>query len=291
MGNMILGAVLNYSYEDIKPWVKSIKALNTDISIGLIAYNMASSDVEKLTKENVKIFAFKKDNSNNLSFDFYPNFSIMVDRFLHASLFLNELTDINNIIFTDIKDVIFQTDPFKYFSNKLIYLGSENLTYEEEPWGKNNILKSFGPYFYEKVKNNKIYCAGVIGGTRKALVDLFLNLYLISKSTIQQVPGGGGPDQAALNILISLTPYKDIIQFNSGHDTWVCHAGATIQAIECRDDQVGIISKSTNKLKLEENRPKIVNNKICNKKDQIYSIVHQYDRIPEWSNLIKSTYS
>lgn len=291
MENLILGAVLNYSYNDIKPWIRSIKALNANISIGLIVYNMAASDVEKLTKENVRIFAFKKDNNHNLSFDFYPNFSIMVDRFLHAALFLDQLAEVNNVIFTDVKDVIFQADPFKYFNKKLVYLGSENLTYEEEPWGKNNMSKSFGPFFYDKVKNNRIYCAGVIGGNKKTLVDLFFNLYLVSKSTIQQVPGGGGPDQAALNILISLSPYRDIIQFNYGDDTWVCHAGATLQAIECRNDEIGIISRNTNKLKLEKNCPKIVNNKICNKKGQLYSIVHQYDRIPEWNTLIKNTYN
>jgi hypothetical protein len=46
------------------------------------------------------------------------------------------------------------------------------------------------------------------------MVDLFLNIALLCNGTSPHVPGGGGPDQAALNILKELEPYKKNIDIS-----------------------------------------------------------------------------
>lgn len=290
MANLILGAVTNYSYKEISCWINSIKLSGYSDKIALIVYNMNATTVKRLERDGVELYIFNTNSKGDCTFQEYENFYIMVDRFLHAAIFLTQKSDINNVIFTDVKDVIFQRDPFLNISEKMISVASENLTYENEPWGKNNILSSFGSFFYKKIEKEKIYCAGVIGGTRKAIIDLFLNIFLISKSTIQRVPGGGGPDQAALNIILNMEQYKNNTQFFTGNDNWALHAGTTLPAINAGSGGIGILANKFDENKLTSKTPVVINDNICNSKGEIFSIVHQYDRIPEWNTLVLNKY-
>ena len=79
-------------------------------------------------------------------------------RFLSIYDFLkNTWQNYNHIVTTDVKDVYFQTNPFEALKGHKLVVATEGLKYKDEPWGRDNLLQSYGPYVYEHFKENEIY--------------------------------------------------------------------------------------------------------------------------------------
>lgn len=298
--DIIIGAVTNYNYDDIAPWVNSIKKSGYKGEIGLVAYNMQKDTVDALSKAGVEyLFGFKRDVDGNLSYE-NKEFNIVLERFVHIWYFLSKVDfEIDNIIATDVKDVVFQTNPSEWLTkqDKQLFVGSENLKYDIEPWNKNNMMLSFGPMIYERMKDNPIYCAGVLAGKRKTMLDFCLNLFLICRGSPAYVSGGGGPDQSAINLLLSMSPYSEVTKFATTNDPFVCHAGTTIAAIKSGSGAIGISYLQDPSVldkyqkNLIDGEPKLVNDTVCTPDGIPYCIVHQYDRVNEWKSIIQQKYA
>ena len=183
MNDLVLGVVTNYKYEQIEPWLVSLERTGYQGKKALIAYNMEKETIDILSSKNVTIFGFGRDSEQNMIYPTNEKFSIMTERFIHAWQFLSQMTDIDRIVMTDVKDVVFQSNPSVWletnitFGRRTIAVGAENFRYKDEPWGKNNIILSFGQMIYETIKEEPIYCAGVIAGKYDFIKDLFLNIY------------------------------------------------------------------------------------------------------------------
>jgi hypothetical protein len=164
------------------------------------------------------------------------------------------------------------------FNNKGIIISTESILYKDEEWGANNILTSFGTGLYNHLKDNLIVNAGVIAGKYSSIVDLFLNIFLVSNGAPRHIPGGGGPDQAALNILLNTKPWKDITFIKPSETGWAAQLGTTGPQI-----------LTSVREKLVEKTPILLNNQICTSTGKTFTIVHQYDRTP-WKTIIENTY-
>jgi hypothetical protein len=112
------------------------------------------------------------------------------------------------------------------------------------------------------------------------MLDFFLNIFMVSNSTSHHITGGGGPDQAALNVLLNMKPYKDITNFAMSEDGYAAQLGTTGPQIK---DKYGN--------KLVENAPILINDMVCTSNGTPFAIVHQYDRVPEWKKVIESKYT
>ena len=299
--DLIVGVVDNYNWDKIKYWANSIKQSGFDGHKALVVYNMDAATAEKLTNEQFMLIgAGKYDKETGFT---YPNPSdrIMVDRFFHIYNFLSMLAqpeDVDRVIITDVRDVVFQDNPTEWIDNNLyaggidILLGSENLKYKDEPWGANNMKQAFGQYFYDKMEDNEIYCAGVIAGDFELIKDFCLNLWMICCGAQARVPGGGGPDQAALNLLTTMKPMGHYFHLTNPTDGWVVHAGTSMEAVKAGSGGIGEAYRQNPNMLL----PFIhdVNYTISN--DQIHAngkkitVVHQWDRVPAWKELIENKY-
>jgi len=300
MRNLIIGVIDNYTYDKIEPWVVSLERTGYDGAKVLIAYNISKETTDRLEKKGITIYAFNKDAEGNCTYPKPTDFSLMVERFAHIWYFLtNNEEKFDKIIMTDVKDVVFQRNPFHNTQMRQIWqecmVGSENIRYEDEPWGKNNMTLSFGHMIYETVKRNPIFCAGVIAGSSTTFIDLCLAVYLLCRGCIRNVPGGGGPDQAALNVLLSLEPYK--VSVIRTHGTFVAHMGTSLQAVASGSGGAGEIYKNRldeyqklliwdkeSELRMDEDTNLIYMN------DNLVDILHQYNRIPDWDHIIQRKY-
>jgi hypothetical protein len=303
--DLVLGVVTDYKYEQIEPWVVSLERSGYQGKKALIAYNMDVETVRKLSSKNIDIFAFNTDEQGNLTYKTDENFSIMVERFIHAWHFLSKMEDISNVIMTDVRDVVFQTDPSEWleqnitFGRRVIAVASENFRYKDEPWGKNNLTMSFGPAMYEMLKDEPIYCAGVIAGEFHYIRDLFLNVFLLCRGSRPHIPGGGGPDQAALNILVNNRFYTTSTMKLHSDDDFVLHAGTSVHAIKSYKGEIGY------QYMLDNSKMPIFKEAMIVKGDAVfepttgivknsrgtpYCIVHQYDRVNEWKDIIDKKY-
>ena len=251
----------------------------------MICYNVDYETTEELVKRGYTIFAFKK-NDEAKRFEYKDNFSIVVERFYHLWYFLKGLKgQYRNIITTDVKDVVFQTNPSLFLERvikdgKKINVACESIRYKDEDWGDNNLLKSFGPLIHEHNRGNLIYNAGTISGDFDTMLDAFLNIYLLCNGSNPFTEGGGGPDQAALNILLQLEPYKSITNFAMSEDGYAAQLGTTGPQIQGKYGD-----------RVVEKCPILVDNMVCTSNGQVFSLVHQYDRVPEWKQLIEKKYA
>lgn len=289
MKDIVIGCITNYSFDKIKYWVNSLDRSGFDGVKILLCYNIPFEVAEELTKRNYTIFAFGQDKTNGNLVYKHPverPFNICLDRFAHIPFFLNRLENKEQyryIIATDVKDVVFQTNPSRWLEenigDKKINVACESIRYKDESWGEQNMRLSFGPLIYERMKDKLVHNAGTISGEFNTMLDFMTNIFLSCGGAPANVPGGGGPDQAALNVLLDMQPYKDITNFAMSEDGYAAQLGTTGPQISAKYGRY-----------LVEPTPILVGDLVCTSSGKPFALVHQYDRVPEWREIIEKKY-
>jgi hypothetical protein len=127
------------------------------------------------------------------------------------ALLQSSQTDV--IIWTDVKDVIFQKDPTEWLNKWMrrdILAFSECIKLSDDPWAVVNSGTTFPMEWEFGMKDQISYCAGTIVGKREAMRDLFIDIYRWSKTTANPEQLS---DQAAFNVLLRLDHYKHSVDF------------------------------------------------------------------------------
>ena len=184
------------------------------------------------------------------------------------------------MVTTDVKDVFFQTNPMDWLHYNLrdlkLVAGSEGMLYKDEPWGNENLMQAYGPMVHEEFKNNKIYNVGTIGGDAEYVKDMVFNIFWNAVNRPIQIC-----DQAVYNVLIQTQPFKDRIFFAEQSDAWACQAGTTVDP-----SKIEMFRPF-----LTEKEPIFEDGLVKTHDGHIFSIVHQYDRVPEWKQFIQEKYN
>lgn len=275
MTDLILGAISNYNFEHIALWVNSLKSIDFKGRCVLMCYNIDANTQRKLHGYGIEACIADGDMQN-----------ICVDRFLwyYQLLSLPSFQDIRYVVATDVRDVVFQKDPIKWIESKVynpkVIVSSESILYEDEHWGVQNFQQSY-PFAWDKIKKRVILNAGVMAGDAQYMRDLFLQIYLTSRAApYQHVPGGGGPDQAAYNLLMNSKPWYDVSRLANSESGWAAQLGTTGPQV-----RYGIENY------LVELQPLFENGIVTTSKGEEFSIVHQYDRVPELRTQIEKRYA
>ena len=157
----------------------------------------------------------------------------------------------NLVLHTDVRDTFFQKDVFKYYKDYKQFLGVaiEDGTLQEDI-NKLWIIDYVGEEKHRKIKNERIICVGQIWGT----VDKFLEFSTIFWQKLQAKPNA--IEQGIANYLIY---YKKILKdyiIKSDNFGPIMTIGLT----------------KSNSIHFDSN------NNILNFRDEIASVIHQYDR-------------
>lgn len=259
MKDLLIGNLTGYTPDKIENWVQSAKTHFIG-EILILGYNLPQTTLDYLKNNNIKVVLTQP-----------LGFHIVVQRFLDIYTYLTQNPNYRYVIVTDVKDVIFQSNPVKFLEDKIIgsnkvLVGSEGLKYEDEDWGNNNLATCY-PYLYDLNKNNEIYNAGTFAGFADYIRGLCFQIFHLSLIGIQNDPQ---PDQAAFNILINLPPWGDIVYYCSMEENWCAQLGTTL------DPKV----KDKYTPKLLTKSPIVKENKIYTSEGELYYLAHQYDRIP-----------
>ena len=268
--DLIIGCVSNYNYDNIRNWSKSLIQSGFDGDKFIITYNISNDTLLELQKDGFIIYESQLDTN------------IVIQRFVDIWRLLNnlDLTQYKWLISTDVKDVIFQSNPSIWLNKNMkdykFVVASEFLKYCDEEWAVHNMNESYGPDIYQWISNKTIYNAGSIAGEVNFTKDLFFINYLLSLAGKSH-----NPDQASLNILLSTNLFQDKIKYTGDIEGWACQLGTTMDPVK--------IEKY--KPKLLEPQPLIKNNKLINSQGEEYCLVHQYDRVPELKTIINQIYA
>jgi hypothetical protein len=282
--DVVIGCITNYTFDKIQLFVDTLEQSGFDGYKVMIVYNVPFSTTEELQKRGWIVMGFNKDETNKC-YTYRDNFIVTVDRHLHYYMAINNLNEefgnLRYVMAIDPRDVIFQYNPSIWLESNLkdkkLNVGSESLKYKDEWWGRDNLKDSFGETVYERLQDTSTYNAGTIAGCWEYLSELSLNVYLLCQGSTN-----GTPDQAAVNTLLSLRPYKDITNFASSEDGWACQAGTTADPLKI----------SAYRPNLLEPEPYLDVNEglVKTSKGIPFALVHQYDRVPTWNKIINEKY-
>jgi len=273
MKDLVIGAVTNLSWDQCKYWVNSLNQSGFSGDKIICMFGSQPDLISKFKDNGFEVYV-----ADSLQ----PHQHICSSRFYFYYSILNEShRQYNNVIATDVSDVVFQKNPSDYFDPDqypALFASSENIKYIDEPWGANNVRLAFGDLAYLNVRHNIINNAGVIAGSHIYIKDLFFAISIMCDGRQQYVPGGGAPDQAAYNLMLTQKAYSEITNF-VGHDQgWACQVGTTADP-----------HKPFGQLNIEPNP--IMDNGIVKTSDGVeYYIVHQYNRNPQWKQVIENKF-
>ena len=262
---IIFGCITKYSPTDIKPYVESIEKSGFKGNKMMLVYDIPQETIDYLKSFGWDLFGSTLEEH------------IIIQRFRDAYKLLENFQN-ETIIWTDVKDVIFQKDPTSWIEknmNKEILSLSECIKFKDDDWATVNAGTSF-PIEWEWLQNKTSCCAGTIVGKGYALRDLFLEIYHWSKT-------GSNPgqlaDQAAYNILINLNHFKENVQFVKQEEGLATQLGTVL----IKKEQFGDT--------LLEPTPIITDDfVITNQKGEVFPIVHQYDRNRQLKQKVEEKY-
>ena len=257
--NLIIGLIKGYTWQIIKPFFISLisaKIQNYELVVFVDKLSEETLDKIKLCGAIIKDIPEK-----NLGFQ-----DLIKYRWKLFSDFLKENKDKYNLVFaTDVKDVIFQKDIFKYYNSTKPFI-SFNLedTTLRNPLNKNwvrNFCKTNEEYF--KIADEQVISEGTIISTIDKFIE-FADTLWQEISNLSNIN-----DQGAINYLIY---YKKLLN----------------DSIIMSDNTGPIMAlgvTGTNKILLDSN------NNVLNNKGKIAAIVHKYDRKPDIVRKINKKYN
>jgi hypothetical protein len=278
MANLLLSTSKGYKLDQLKNWMLSAEKVRDDFDIGLVLLDDDQEIKDFCALKNIKIFAFYDAKPMEHNHFFFERCNIVSEIFM-------DMTDYDYVLLTDVRDVIFQENPFpkllKTIGDKDGLLTSENIIIRNEPWNSNVFLQLFKRPIYEKIADNDVINGGVMFGKPKFLGQL--NKLIFSVTHCLQ--GEAIRDQAGLQYLYHFYDLvKDKCVLATGKDMIVTHlavAGPTEfyeswgfkNSLKCGQ---AVFDKTDNLIKHPDG--------------EIYSIAHQYTRIPEWKSIIDDLY-
>ena len=248
MKDLVISAIANYLPEKIKIYVESLNDCGYDGDKVMICYNIPKETIDYLTEKGWECYGAELQG--------HPHMKRLIDMWWFLQ---NDEREWRNIITTDVRDIVWQTNPSIWLNNKnKIICASECVTYENEPWGHKNIHEGYGPIFWDWIKENTIGNVGVIAGKYKLVKELLMINWLVSQAgDVRHFT-----DQSSFNFVIHNELIKDKIDVNPDFGL-----------------QVGT---TTVEFKIE--------NDLVMNGDVPFVLVHQYDRNPELNTLITNKY-
>ena len=261
--NLIIGGFTNYGIDQLKPWVISAKEVAGDNDVVLVYGTTADETLDWLVEQNVVIVPMLQAQ----------NIPIHVLRFLSIYEYLdNHWQYYDYVVTTDIKDVYFQANPFKSLVGHKLIVASEGLKYKDEPWGNENLFQAYGPYVYEKFKDNEIFNVGTFGGKSEYVKDMVFHIF--TNGINRPIPIC---DQAVFNVLINTQPFKDIV---TKTNSWAAELGTIMDPSKIEQFRPNLIFSE----------PTFEDGLLKDCTGFTYPIVHQYDRVPVLKKFVQEKY-
>ena len=262
--NLILGAIGNLNWETIKYFFISLEYANIKkCDIVMFVINLNESIINEIKSYGVLIQKipeeFKNMRINNYRYKLYADF------------LLDKLNKYNMVLCTDVRDVIFQKDIFKYYDKYTNFLG---LAIEDgiltQKFNKMWLNQHYGKELYNSIKDLPIICSGTILATPKIFYNLSKTIWEGINSTKIPIPFNSRHDQAVLNYIIyHLRMFKDCIIESNIKDGPIMTLDVFLKKKKCPLDS---------------------ENNILNEKGEIVAMAHQYDRSLDLTKILKNKY-
>ena len=278
--DILIGATDLYDYSKIKIWSESIRQSNFDGDVVLLAYRLVNEPEIIYNCKKLKIDIIKCEY-NNRGMPIVHN-QMNRDtvchqmRLFHAWQYLKQAEGIyENVIFTDVKDICFQSNPSEWLSQNAgfdIIAPSEGITYGNEPWNTENMINGYGPYIAQAASEYIVYNVGTIAGISKCMQELCLLLYTMGEG--RYIPN----DQSSFG-LVANSPMFPRIRRTPMNDGWACQCSTMFEPKNKHLEPF-----------LLESKPIIRDGQVYTNDNKLCCLLHQYDRVDVLRAAIEERY-
>lgn len=167
--NLVLGIARNYALATIAPFIASLRRAAPDAELCLYA-----SGMDAAFHRAADAFAIRVEDP--APYDALP-YNDMIRRLFMYDAFLRQHGDrFRSVLLTDVRDVVFQSDPFAAPRQAEVLLAPEDGLIRESPLNMRWIAGVYGPAAAEEIGGNPILCAGTVlgsvAGVRRYLADM-----------------------------------------------------------------------------------------------------------------------
>ncbi len=264
---LLIGYLKNHNKpENVVSFIKSASmhaAYEFDIAFCIADKDPSEEFIKEVSSYGVNCFRRPATNETNLFFDRYEAY---LD-------FLLQNPQYKFILHVDVTDSFFQRNPFIDLDREKLTLTSEGMLIKDEPWNVYSLKSKYGESVLQQIQDNYILCGGVIGGKRELFIE-FIQALLREYDSLYK--NHEGYDQTFCNKLV----YHDKILYGK----------IDIKQLE---DNYCIhlhVYKNNNQFPKQKVIIPSSNNKVLSEDQKKYAIVHQYNRISDLYNNIKSWY-
>jgi hypothetical protein len=271
--NYLIGSIKHCNRDRVDIWVKSALK-NCLCQVTLLVLDQTISDsILELEDVGVKLIHSPTGDETDVNICKW-------ERHIQVRNFLKTLDDTDVVLLTDTLDVVFQTDPFKWFKDnaqKDLVVTSEGIDFINEPWNMRSIVEDHNE-FVDEIKTQEVINSGIMLGRPKAVSNLLLLTYIATKGL-----NPASADQPAMNVVLLSSFIKDQIQIINSDDNFALHsavAGPTEQF-----EPWGFVRN------YKYGHPILQDGLVINQKtNEPFCLVHQYNRAREWDQFFKEKY-
>ncbi len=281
MNNLILGLCANYSTGQVAPFVKSLRATDFRGEATFFVDRLSDATIEFLHAHDCRTIPFRQIRhfrgaqtvKRILACSFrtlWPRsgppgpirtlvtrlWNCMAARFFLYESYLRQVNGrFEKVMLTDVRDVVFQRDPFDFPMTGRLCAFRESLPRIADDYFNSQWIKDgFGLAVYEQLCDCPVYCAGVTIGSASGVSDY---LRTMTRCLFSRV-GLAGYDQGVHNYLIHTDRLKDIVRY----ENWMGPV-LTLGTVDAKD----ICFPPDGLLR--------------NRNGDVINVIHQYDRQPE----------
>lgn len=187
-------------------------------------------------------------------------------RFLFARNFLTANEEYSQIMLTDVRDVVFQRDPFEWMQNRKGVFCFEEMRGRAIGECKSNsrmVREVFGEKGWTEMRNCQISCAGVTFGTRVELLEYLERFLDLSLDALSLRPCSGS-DQGVHNRIVHFEKLGNLALLDNE---------GPVFTMGCVPHEFIRINAA---------------GEVVNRQGDVYSVLHQYDRFPELAKRFSS---
>jgi hypothetical protein len=261
--DLILGTVENYDFYEFRRFLISLRRTNFRGHVCLfVGPGISRRTIARIRGHDVEVVPYRSkfpfvadphpDAPKSLP---EPIYVFNYRHFLYCDYLLKHGGKFRNVLITDVKDVVFQRDPFDFVVGDRIHLAMENpnIPVGSCPWTSQWILAGYPPEVLERLKDDEMSCAG----TTLAPVPLMMRYLELMLAEIAGMKDAYEcADQAAHNLLL--------------------HEGKLEPVNRLRNFEGPILTVGTEpRYELSDEGD------LVNRDGSVIAVVHQYDRHPQ----------
>lgn len=257
--NCILGLAAGYHYGDVRPFLVSLERAGYQDDCVLFV-SETTRDLERMKEHKVSVIPLKRAaDLQHISYN-------ALRYFLYQDFLNRQDSPYEHILMTDVRDVIFQFDPFEFSWSEGLNctLEDERMTIGQCPHNSQWVRGHLGTQALDDIKDAPISCSGTTVGSHAATIE-----YLTTMT----------------NELRSYEPAERMAGYDQGVHNHLLHTDK-LNNVTLHDNSGPILTLGYT----QGEPPTDSEGRVLNTTGNPAHIVHQYDRKPALFKTLRTQY-